>query len=286
MLMLGCEGSLQKMREPGSSSDTELGIANLASQELQNTSVLYGINYTNLPEGEQFMGIRLASGRVLAHRDGRFKFEQTSSEPTKAFLIHFDPNGNLLIVFPRLKKAFRAPADILTSPQVLPVLAAYDGLRILMGLGEIWSDPNRSQFRTRGRGGMVVEQTDRPFTWNVKIDTDGFLFPIEELEAKSRSRTVLSIAQDDLSYERLDYSSGNVGGIPGQDVRGAEVRIKTWVFKFSKSPGTTEIQMDPLGGVDPDKRVAEGGLNAPDIPSNFEIGEISPVVLLNWLNIR
>ena len=283
--LMGCEGTLEKVRGSGDTSDAELAIASLASRESRSEAGLFILNYTNFPQEGSLNGVTLASGRLLSARDGRFKFEQSSSEPSKSYLIHYDPKGSLLVVFPGLKRAFRAPGEILLAPEMQRVLACYDGLRILLGQGNIWSDPSRSQFRVRGSRGAIVEQIGRPFRWHILFEDGDLLFPIKEMEAKSGSKRVVKIGRALLSYESLDYSNGG-GGFPGKNVRGSQIKIDTWKFTFPKSPSSTEIQINPLNDTQAEELVKQGGLNAPEIPSDFQTEDIIPTVLMNWLNIH
>ncbi|MCA9449052.1 MAG: hypothetical protein KC931_18180 [Candidatus Omnitrophica bacterium] len=284
VLTIGCDSALQKVRQPKSSSDQELKIATLAANEQRNRVAFYNLNYTNLPADDSFTGITLASGRLLSSDDGRFRFDQNSSEPSKNYSITFDPNGELSILFPSLKRAFRAPASILQSPESLSLLAAYDAMRILLGQAGIWADPTRSQFKLR-RSGATVEQPGRPFKWNIDLDSDNLLLPINEMVAKAGVREVLTVDREALSYESLDYSSGG-SKFPGKDVRGANVSVNTWRFLFPKASSTTEIQITPLNEQDGQQLVEEGKLDVPVIPDDYRTEQITLASLLNWLNIR
>jgi hypothetical protein len=284
--LIGCEGTLKRASEPGSDSKNEIAIANLAANETRNKIALYVLNYTNLPSGGTFTGIQLASGRLLTSAEGRFKFEQNSSEPTKNFYVYFNPTGSLMVVFPQLKRAFQAPAAILQTPDALPLLAACDAVRLLMGQGNVWSDPSRSQFQLRRMGGASVEKDGSPIKWNIDFEADDLLFPIKKMEAKSGGRLLLTIHRDAASFESLDYSSGRVGGIPGENVRGSQINVNTWKFEFPRSPSVTEIQLSPMNSQDAEQLLARGALDPPRIPDDFKQEEITPATLLNWLNIR
>ena len=286
LILLGCEGTFKRTSDSGSDSKNEIAIATLAANESRNQVALYILNYTNMPGEGKFTGIGLASGRVLSSSDGRFKFEQNSSAPSKNFYVYFDPNDKLWVVLPQLKRAFYAPAAILQSPEAVSMLAAYDGLRILMGQGSVWSDPSRTQFNPRRMGGATVEQTGSPLKWNILFESGDLQFPIKEMEANAGMKSVLTIDRQAGSFESLDYSGGNPGGIPGQNVRGTQINVNTWRFRFPGSASITEIQLNPLSGNDAKQLLERGALDAPKIPEDFQSEELSVGVLLNWLNIR
>ncbi|MCA9426775.1 MAG: hypothetical protein KC994_16965 [Candidatus Omnitrophica bacterium] len=284
VLFSGCDSAMQKVRGVGSSKDPELEVAALAGNENRNQVGLYLLNYTNIPGSEKFTGIQIASGRLLSSNDGRFLFTQTSSEPGKNYSIYFNPEGDLLVVFPNLKQVYRAPAGVIQSPDAIQLLAGYDGMRLLMSQGNVWSDPSRSQF-TVGRSGATVEQPGRPYKWDVEFESGDFLFPIKEMEARSGFREIVKVARATLSYESLDYSSGGEG-YPGNDVRGSQINVNTWTFKFAGTSSTTEIQINPLGEQEARAYVEKGRLDPPNLPDDYKMREITLVDLMNWLNIR
>lgn len=282
----GCDKSVPKIGKSGSSADGELVAANLAAHESRNQVGLWLLNYMNIPTEGNLAGIRLASGRLLSSSDGRFKFEQTSSDKNKTFVIHFDPGGELTILFPKLEQALAGPATLLSGPEPTPLRASYEGVRFLLGQANVWSDPTRSKF-VLTRSGATVESPDSPIEWNIRFQPAEYLFPIEDFTARSGSRTLLTIDREAFSYESLDMSGG--GGIPplsGRSGKGSEVQLKSWRFMTPKAAATTEIQLSPLGEEEAKNLVAAGALDAPGIPGTFKKSSLTPEMLANWLNLR
>lgn len=282
LFLSGCNKlALTKAGDPiAPESDSEFMLVQMQAVEQRQSQGLYDLIYSN-KMGTQASDFRLAQGRFLMNDRGVFKYEQPKKDADRSFWIHYDPAADLVVGFPKLKTAYKAPTSILEDEDLIPVLAAYDAVRLILGLSETWSDPSKGTTRNKSGGSLGLEEAGRPYQWTLDFGVaTGGGSPIASMVCQKGLSRVLSVAR---STTTIPVASGTSGGKPMPD---RPLVANQWEFVFGGSPGTTDLVLNayPSNTVEPEK-LAES-FKAPELDATIQIKELTPALIRNWLNLR
>ena len=281
----GCVGPAKNVTRFGKDYDVARKVQDLAALEQENDYGLFEFIYSTKPEKDSML-IQASRGLLLVNDEGAFKYEQQRRQANEAFWVHYEPNGSLVVAFPLLKRMYRAPASILEDPELTPVLAGYDGLRLLLGLSDVWSNPAGNALETSERTGSVTfQQPGRPYQWKVLLTEGLSFYPFSEMRAHSGARTQTKIFRRDVSYKEYDEdATRRVMG--GKEAGGQPVTSNVWEITLAQGLRVGQIQYTPYpkGSMDPDK--AREQIKFPTLESELEEKELTVAQIKRWLNLR
>ena len=281
VVLYGCASSQSKKSSKGSKSDVQPLISRLALAEQQQQYGLYELIYSNAGSAE-IKDVRIAQGQFLMNDRGVFRFEQRKKDPNKAMWVYFNPDEVILVVFPKLKIAYKGSPAILSGPEGDKIVAAYDGLRLVMGLSEVWNHPEQHKVEPSTGMGVSVQQEGRPFRWSVRMETGSSGNPIVSMSARKGFRELCTIERKVNSIQHFNRDNKNafVAGAAGQ----LQDSLR-WNVTLSGSRRITDLVFTPYPVNKTEVEKTLNLLKAPSLEEGFQVQELNLDIIRDWLSL-
>lgn len=276
---LGCS-SLKK--EGGSASSGAGGsaiLSRLSADEQRKDIGYYTLLYTNYEPGNT-TNIQVAQGGILMNDAGVLKFEQQKREPLRNVWAYFHPEREVIVAFPKLKTAYRASPAIFNAPEAERIVALYDGLRLVLGLSNAWTNPDQNRTSV-SRGGTKAELTEsgRTFRWDMDIDPDNPNHPFSALTAKKGLKNLIHLERKVRSVPSFKVK----GSVPTPEIPTTAVQ---WSLTFPGSKRTADFAFDPVVGAESQRDRLQVALEPPALDSTFKVTDLTVPMVLDWLNLQ
>jgi hypothetical protein len=278
----GCGKSSTKGTSSDPSQSGEASLSRLRVLEQQQSFGLYELIYSNAGS-EKITDVMVAQGQLMMNDQGILRFEQRKKDPQKTVQVYFDPNRIIQVAFPKLKLAYRADPMILAGKYGERVVAIYDGLRILLGLSEIWNHPEKHSIKTGSGGTLLVTQEGRPYRWTIETSGAYSGIPVDSLKAKSGFSEVCFIQRNTASYQQ--YTEGNKKAFL-QGAAGQIQKTFNWNISFPRAYRTTDLVFTPYPLTGMDTKKANEMLVTPELAPEIQTQELSLDMILDWLSLR
>lgn len=277
----GCASSQSKKNSRGAKSDVEPLISRMALAEQQQRYGLYELIYSNAGSKE-ITDVRIAQGQLLMNDQGVFRFEQRKKDPNKSVWVYFNPNEIILVVFPKLKMAYRGSPAILSGPEGDKLVAAYDGLRMVLGQSEVWNHPERHKVEPASGMGVSVQQEGRPYRWSIRMEGASSGNPIESMSARKGFRELCTIERKVNSIEHFSRENKNAfsAGTAGQLQNALR-----WSVALSGDSRITDLVFTPYPINKSDAEKTQSLFKTPDLESDLQVQELSLDIIRDWLNM-
>ncbi len=289
MALLGCLGADTKKdrsgftKERSAKGGSAAGLAKLQFSENQQESALYELVYSNAGTKE-IADVCYAQGQFLMNDKGVFRFEQRKKEPQRAFIVYFNPEHEILIVFPKLNIVYKASPEVLSGAQGERLVAAYDGLRMALCLSNVWNNPEANSLES-GDGGdsLFLQQPGRPFRWNVDMDAVAAGSPITRLRARKGWREVCTLQHNANSIQQFSRANKDayMHGGSGQLGSGNQ-----WSLSFPGNTRQSEFIFNPYPMKKDDAGTVRELFSPPTIDTSFQVQELTLDLILDWMGIR
>ena len=282
---LGCLESVKKVGAGHAKVDSDYVIRNLALAEQETEYGFYEFISSSDPSGSP-QNSRVCRGKLLIHESGTFKFEQDVGDPSRAFWVHADPEGEILVAFPLLQTIYKASwSALFQDTEVYQVLAAFDGLRVLLNLSDVWSNLAANNVKTHGGGEASFQQSQRPYKWKVEFTEDTTGVPFGRLKAVSGWKTVAQIERRISALKQYDKDATDALLKDRVDL-GQSVAVVVWETSMEGSviPFRVQFTAYPKTAMSPE--MAAENLKVPDVGSEMQIKELTVPRLKQWLNLR
>ena len=216
----------------------------------------------------------------LMQDNGAFWIEQRKRNQNRNFRAVFRPGKDITVEFPKLEKVYRGPASLLDGPDAAEIRAAYEGLRIALGLSGYWKG-NDSVRRSFG-GKVTLAPADSPFHWVAKLDGGIAPVPISEIVCKRGLRDFMRIERQETSILQSRHADN-------KSLLSAATALsqggQLWHISFPNSVRKNEISYSPLSTADVDiervRRVLSQPLGDPSSVSS----QLTLQMLKDWLNL-
>jgi hypothetical protein len=281
---LGCLESVKKAKPGNAKVDSDSVIRNLALTEQETEYGFYEFIGSSDPTGSS-QNSRVCRGKLLLHESGAFKFEQDVGDPSRSFWAHAEPEGEIVVAFPLLQTVYKASwATLFQDPEAYQVLAAFDGLRILLGLNDVWSNLSANNVKTQADGASF-QQNQRPYKWKVEFSGDTTAAPFTRLKALQGWKNLVLIERKTGSIKQYDRDSTDAF-LKGRTDRGQSIAVVVWETSMEGSALPFQVQFTAYPKTAMSPEAATQNLKAPDVGSEMQIKELTLPRLKQWLNLR
>lgn len=285
LILGGCSGSIKNVVSGEPKADVDRILNRLAGFEEENEYGLYEFISNSRSDAKQSL-MKICHGVLLMDDRGVSKFESLRKSNTEPFWVYFNPSDRILVVFPERKTAYQAPASILQDPQTQRVLAAYDGLRLVLGLSDVWSNPGQSQVERKGFGRTVEFQSPgRPFHWEVDFDESSSTAPFAKLNAKDGLKNLTTISRKTTSMALYDQEATQSYGA-GNDTGGVQIDANLWQIEMAGGGSETQVQFTPYPKSSIDREKLGRQLAAVQPDKSYQVQDLTVDHLKRWLDLR
>jgi hypothetical protein len=225
-------------------------------------------------------------GVLLMDDRGVSKFESLRKSNTEPFWVYYNPTDRFLVVFPERKTAYQAPASFFQDPETHSALAAYDGIRLVLGLSDIWSNPERNNLERKSFGDRVEFQApDRPYRWEVDLDSSSSTAPFASLQAKSGRRTLANISRKTTSMAIYDEAATQKYG-GGVDTGGVHIDANLWQIEMAEAGRENQLQFTPYPKSSIDEAKLGQQLASVELEKDYKVEDLTVDRLKRWLDLR
>jgi hypothetical protein len=282
-LILGCSTTDKKKKgrkaDSGSKSEASMDdqLARLRTLEQQQQYGLFELIYSN-SDPRDTSDIRLAQGRLLMNDQGVFKFEQRKKDPQRSLWVYFNPRTEIIVAFPKLQTVYRASSQILSGPDASSVLAAYDGVRLLLGLSDVWNHPEQHTIKASSLGSKItLEEAGRPYHWSLEFGGS----TLQEMSAQSGFRRLARYTKQTGAYKEVsDVNRKSAAAGTG----GQSVATTRWALSIEKSRRSSELIFYPSPINHADESRIQSSLEEPKLDSSFKVKELTLPMIRDWLS--
>jgi hypothetical protein len=284
LCFFGCIGAeTKKTGKTSSDGGSAAGLARLQFSESQQDMALFELVYSNAGSKE-ISDIRYAQGRFLLNDQGVFRFEQSKKEPQRNLIVYFNPEREIIVIFPKLKIAYKASPEILSEGEGERLLAAYDGLRMVLCLSNVWNNPEANSIEVASFSDNInLQQQGRPYRWIVEMDVGASTSPISTMRARQGFKQMCSIERKANSIQQYSRSNKDafMRGAPGQLKTGNE-----WSLIFPGHSRQSDFVFTPYPVKKTEVEDVRSLFMPPEIDPSFQVQELSLDLILDWMGLR
>lgn len=284
LVALGCAEIGKKAGSDNPKGGSAAGLAKLQFAEVQQDVVLYELVFSNAGS-QEISDIRYAQGQFLMNDKGAFCFEQGKRDPQQCFSIYFRPDREILVLFPKLKIAYRGSPAILSGREGDKLVAAYDGLRMVLCLSDVWSKPEENSIEVSSSGdNLTLQQPDRPFRWNVEMETGASLSPITEMRARSGFSQLCQIQR---RAGKMQEVKGNKKDAFMRNNMSKLDSANEWSVILSGHTRQSDLVFTPYPVKNrEEKDKLHGLLEPPKLDPSFQVQELTLDLIQDWMGLR
>lgn len=282
--LIGCSSAgSRKGGKDSSEGGSAAGLTRLQFAESQQTLNLYEFVYSNAGSKE-ISDVRYAQGRLLVNDRGVFRFEQTKKEPQRNLIIYFHPDREIVVIFPKLRTVFKATPEIFSGYEGERLLAAYDGLRMVLCLSEVWNHPEKNSIEITSLGdSLTLQQEGRSFRWIVDMDSKASGNPIVSMRARQGFKNLCSINRKTNSIQQFSRSNKDAF------LQGGAGQVSTaneWSLTVPGHVRQSDFSFTPY----PIRKTESENLNAmfepPEIDPSYQVQQLTLDLIQDWMGLR
>lgn len=275
------KGASQKAASKGKPDDA---IETLRAAEQRLSLGYYSVIYSNW-DPINTSDLELAQGQLLMNDNGAFIFEQIKKDPKRSYSVYFNPDKEFTISFPKLNTAYRASPQILAEPEAEPILAAYDGVRMLLGMSDVWSHPEKNTIKKALFGGKItLEDATRPYKWSFEFDSRQMGTPIQLMTCQHGFKHLVRIEKKTHSITVHSHTSEGTGkafvGV------GQQQPAHQWSITLGKSERAGELVFTQAEISEELAEKFRTALQGPKLDKTVKKQELTVALLRDWLRVR
>ena len=283
-IVLGCSSAgSRKSGKDLSDGGSAAGLSRLQFAESQQNSALYELVYSNAGSKE-ISDVRYAQGRLLMNEKGVFRFEQAKKEPQRNLIIYFHPDREIVVIFPKLKTAVKATPDIISGDEGDRLLAAYDGLRMVLCMSNVWNNPEKNSLEITSMGdSLSLQEEGRSFRWIVDMDSGVSGNPITSMRARKGFRNLCSIERKSNSIQQ--YSRANKDAFM-QGGAGQLSKTNEWSLVIPGHVRQSDFSFTPYPIRKSEPENIDAMFEPPEIDPSIQVQQLTLDLIRDWMGLR
>ncbi len=282
--LLGCSrAETKKSSGELTHGGSAAGLERLKFAESHQDSALFELVYSNAGSKE-ISDVRYAQGRLLMNDQGVFRFEQAKKEPQRNLIVYFNPDQEICVVFPKLKIAYHASPEILTGPEGEKLVAAYDGIRMVLCLSNVWNNPEPNSIEIGTLGDTLsLQQQGRPFHWNVDMDPGASVSPITCMRARRGFRQLCTLERKTSTIHQYSRSNKDafMKGSGGQLLSGNK-----WSLSLQGHSRQSDFEFTPYPIKKTESDAVSTLFESPPLDPSFQVQQLTLDLIQDWMGFR